>query len=191
MTDTRSRRKALVIIDMLEDFVREGAPLEVPRTRKILPALRRRIGAARRRGELVVYVCDAHDPDDREFARMGWPPHAVAGTPGAAVAWEIAPVPGDVVVRKKTYSGFHRTILNAVLRRHGIGAVTLAGCVTEICILYVAGEAAVRGYDVTVDESLVAGLDEAAHAFALDHMEKVLGVKVVRRGERAPRKAAA
>jgi nicotinamidase-related amidase len=173
--------RALLVIDMLEDFVRAGAPLEVPETRKILPAVRRRIARARKEGELVVYVCDSHGKNDPEFARMGWPPHAVAGTPGAAVAATISPEPGDAVVDKKTYSGFHRTALQSVLRRRGIRKLSLSGCVTNICVLYTAADAAMRGYDVTVDDTLVAGLDPKTHAFALDQMEKVLGVRVIRR----------
>jgi nicotinamidase-related amidase len=176
-----SSDRALLVIDMLEDFVRAGAPLEVPETRKILSAVRRRIARARKEGELVVYVCDSHRKNDPEFARMGWPPHAVAGTPGAAVAANISPEPGDAVVEKKTYSGFHGTALQSVLRRRGIRNLSLSGCVTNICVLYTAADAAMRGYDVTVDESLVAGLDPKTHAFAIDQMEKVLGVRVVRR----------
>lgn len=179
--------RALLVIDMLEDFVRPGAPLEVPRTREIQPAVRRRVARARKEGELVVYVCDSHGKKDPEFDRMGWPAHAVAGTRGAAVAREIAPEPGDVVVEKKTYSGFHGTQLSSVLRRHGIRSVSLAGCVTNICILYTAYEAAVRGYEVAVDESVVAGLDERSHRFALDQMENVLGARVIRRGGRGRR----
>jgi len=173
--------RALLVIDMLEDFVRTGAPLEVPETRKILPAVRRRIARARKEGERVVYVCDSHRKNDPEFSRMGWPPHAVAGTSGAAVVAAISPEPGDIVVDKKTYSGFHRTSLQSVLRRRGVRKLSLSGCVTHICILYTAADAAMRGYDVTVDETLVAGLDPKTHAFALDQMEKVLGVRVIRR----------
>ncbi len=172
--------RALLVIDMLEDFVRPGGPLEVPQTRKILPALARRVSRARREKDLVVYVCDSHGKNDPEFARMGWPPHAVGGTKGAAVVSEIAPEPGDVVVKKKTYSGFFGTALHSVLRRHGIRSVSLSGCVTNICILYTAADAAMRGYDVTVNESVVAGLDAKSHRFALDQMEKVLGVRVIR-----------
>lgn len=172
--------RALLVIDMLEDFVRPGAPLEVPWARRILPALRRRIRAARKRGERVVYLCDSHRKNDPEFTRMGWPPHAVAGTPGAAVVGEISPEPGDVVVEKNTYSGFHRTGLASLLRRHRIRALSLTGCVTNICVLYTAADAAMRGYDVTVEERLVAGLDPESHAFALGQMETVLGVRVLR-----------
>lgn len=172
--------KALLVIDMLDDFVRPGAPLEVPWTRKILPALRRRVRAARKRGELVVFLCDSHRKNDPEFSRMGWPPHAVAGTPGAAVVGEISPEPGDVVVEKKSYSGFHRTGLDSLLRRRRIRTLSLTGCVTNICVLYTAADAAMRGYDVTVEERFVAGLDPKSHAFALGQMETVLGVRVLR-----------
>ncbi|HEX9190526.1 MAG TPA: isochorismatase family cysteine hydrolase [Candidatus Deferrimicrobiaceae bacterium] len=182
---------ALVVVDMLNDFVRPGAPLEVPETRRILPALRRRVGRARRSGEFVVFVCDAHRKNDPEFARMGWPPHAVAGTPGAAVVSALSPEPGDAVVEKRSYSGFHRTGLDTVLRRHAVRRLELAGCVTSICILYTAADAAMRGYDVTVDERHVAGLSPDSHAFALDQMEGVLGVRVHRRPRKAPRRGAA
>jgi len=188
MKTLASEKGALVVVDMLNDFVRLGAPLEVPETRAILPALRRRIASARRDGELVVYVCDSHRKGDPEFARMKWPPHAVEGTPGAGVVASLAPKPGDLVVEKRTYSGFHGTSLHAVFRRHAIRSLTLAGCVTNICILYTAADAAMRGYDVTVDERFVAGLAPDTHAFALDQMERVLGVRVIRRPHRPSRR---
>jgi len=186
MTKAGTGKDALLVVDMLNDFVLPGAPLEVPGTRNIVPALRRRIARARRSGVLVVYLCDTHKKRDAEFARMGWPPHAVQGTPGAAVVSAISPAPGDVLVEKKTYSGFHRTNLDAVLRRNGVRRLTLSGCVTNICILYTAADAAMRGYDVAVDERLVAGLSRKSHDFALDEMERVLGARVIR----APRKSA-
>lgn len=181
-------RKALVVIDMLNDFVRPGAPLEVPAARDIVPALRRRIAKARKDGELVVYVCDAHRKNDPEFSRMGWPPHAVEGTPGSAVVSALSPAPGDAMVEKRTYSGFHKSSLDAVLRRNGVRELTLSGCVTNICVLYTAADAAMRGYDVTVDEAFVAGLSRKTHDFALEQMGQVLGVRVVRRPGKASRR---
>jgi nicotinamidase/pyrazinamidase len=181
-------KKALVVIDMLNDFVRPGAPLEVPAARGIVPALRRRIARARGSGEVVVYVCDSHRKNDPEFARMGWPSHAVEGTPGSGVVSALSPEPGDAVVEKRTYSGFHRTALDAVLRRNGVRRLELAGCVTNICILYTAADAAMRGYDVTVDERFVAGLSRKDHDFALDQMGSVLGVRVLRLPGKAGRR---
>jgi len=173
-------KEALLVIDMLEDFVREGAPLEVPATRAILPALRRRLADARSRGVPVIYVCDAHRPDDPEFARMGWPPHAVKGTPGAQVVAELAPLETDPIVEKTAYSGFHHTGLDGILQALAVTDLVLTGCVTNICVLYTAYDAVIRGYDVTVPTDSTAPLDPADGEFALKQMEKVLGVKVER-----------
>ncbi len=172
-------RRALLVVDMLNDFVREGAPLEVPCTRRILPALRREIQRSRGGGDAIVYVSDAHAPDDPEFSRMGWPPHAVKGTKGAEVTVELAPQPGDPVVEKTTYSGFFRTKLDDVLSERGVTDLTIAGCVTNICVLYTVSDAVLRGYRVTVREDCVAGLSEEDHRWALRQMREVLGATVI------------
>lgn len=179
-------KEALLIIDMLNDFVREGAPLEVPATRTILPALVERLAAARNQGVPVIYIGDAHAPDDPEFARMGWPPHAVKGTPGSEVVAELAPRATEPVVEKTAYSGFHRTNLQDLLKARGITDLVLTGCVTNICILYTAYDAVIRGYHVTVPADCVAPLDPADGAFALKQMEQVLGVKVERQATPPP-----
>ena len=179
-------REALLIIDMLNDFVREGAPLEVSATRSILPALVKRLAEARAREMPVIYICDAHQVDDPEFTRMGWPPHAVKGTPGAAVIGKLAPHAGDHVVEKTTYSAFVGTQLEALLHALAIDTLVLTGCVTNICILYTAYDAVIRGYQVTVPTDCVAPLDPADGDFALKQMEQVLGVKVAREATLPP-----
>jgi len=154
--------------------------LEVPQTRRIVPRLQARLADARRAGVPIVYVCDAHEADDREFERMGWPPHAVRGTEGAQVIAELAPREGDDMVGKTTYSGFAGTNLEQVLERLGVEELILTGCVTNICVLYTAADAVMRGYRVRVPAELVANLDEADGQYALAQMEKVLGVSVER-----------
>ncbi len=175
--------RALLVVDMLNDFVAPEGSLRVPETEKVLPRIIEEVADARRRGEPVVYVCDAHEPDDREFARMGWPAHAVKGTWGARIVEALAPRPGDAVVEKTTYSGFYNSRLDSVLRERGVDTVRLTGCVTNICVLYTAADAAMRGYRIEVVEDGVAGLDPQDHAFALRQMETVLGARRVRREE--------
>ena len=172
-------KQALLIIDMLNDFVEPGAPLEVPATRDILPALQRRLAVAREASEPVVYVCDAHRSDDPEFSRMNWPPHALRGTRGSEVIDELAPQANDPVVEKNSYSGFLHTGLEGVLQTLGVDQLVLTGCVTNICVLYTAYDAVVRGYRVIVPEDCVADLDPQDGRFALRQMRDVLGVEVV------------
>ncbi len=171
-TSIRQDRKALLIIDMLNDFVRKGAPLEVPKARGIVKNIRRELERAREAGMPVIYCCDRHDSNDREFE--AWPPHAVRGTEGSEVIEELKPVTGDLVIGKKNYSAFYRTNLDRVLKRLGIKHLILTGLVTNICILYTAVDAHMRGYEVTVPEDCVAGLEAEDNRFALKQIRKVL-----------------
>jgi nicotinamidase/pyrazinamidase len=169
-------RWALLIVDMLNDFIREGAPLEVPAARGIVDNIRERLQQARHQGMAVIYICDAHDPEDEEF--QIWPAHAVRGTEGSQVIAELAPQPEDVVVHKTTYAGFYNTNLEEKLRQRGVTHLILTGVVTNICILYIAFEAVVRGYKVQVPENCVAPLYPEDHRWALKQMREVLKVEV-------------
>ncbi len=72
-------KEALLVLDMLNDFVRPGGNVRVPDRRKIIPVIRREIDEAYAAGLPVVFVCDAHATDDKEFRKFGWPAHAVKG----------------------------------------------------------------------------------------------------------------
>lgn len=165
-------KKALLIIDMLNDFVARGAPLEVPRARGIIANIRRELKKARRVNIPIIYCCDSHSRDDKEFEV--WPPHAVRGTPGAEVIEELSPRRGDIVVRKRTYSGFYRTTLDSTLRGLGVRHLILTGVLTNICILYTAADAYMRGYEVSVPEDCVTALRADDHRFALRQIQEVL-----------------
>lgn len=172
-------KEALLVIDMLNDFVLEGAPLEVPDTRKIIPAIQREISAARDKGVPVIYLCDAHEEQDKEFSKFGWPAHAVAGTTGAEVVEELKPRKEDILLRKTSYSGFYNMDLDATLKKRGVDSLILTGCVTHICILFIAFDAVLRDYTVTVPKDGIAGIEKEDHDAALRIMKNVLGVRIV------------
>ncbi|MEM3466975.1 MAG: isochorismatase family cysteine hydrolase [Candidatus Jordarchaeales archaeon] len=166
-----------MVIDMLKDFIEEGAVLEVPKGREIIPNIKRLTDEARSKGALVIYVCDSHDPNDPEFSK--WPPHAVEGTSGAEVVDPIKPQKGDVVVKKLKYDGFLGTTLDLILRSRKIGAVILTGVLTNICVLYTASTASMLGYDVAIPRDCVASTSDEEHEWALHHMKDILGIKII------------
>jgi nicotinamidase-related amidase len=172
-------KEALLVIDMLNDFVLPGAPLEVPETRNVIKVIRKEIDRAHADGRPVLYVCDAHEPDDKEFKKFRWPAHAVKGTKGAEVVEELKPAPKDIVVRKNTYSGFYGTKLEETLKQLGADSLRLTGCVTHICIMFTTADAVLRDYQVTVVQDGVAGLAREDHDAALRIMKNVMGAKIV------------
>jgi nicotinamidase-related amidase len=176
-------KEALLVIDMLNDFVREGSPLEVPDTRAIIPVIRQEIEKAHAAGNPVIYVCDTHAADDKEFSKFGWPAHAVKGTRGAGIVDELKPAGSDIVIPKTTYSSFYGTDLDTTLRRLGVDSLRLTGDVTHICILFTAADAVLRDYKVAVVEDGVAGLAREDHDAAIRIMKNVMAVQIVRSRE--------
>jgi nicotinamidase-related amidase len=171
-------KEALLITDMLNDFVLQGASLEVPETRNVIPAIRREIESARKRSIPVIFICDAHDKEDREFSKLGWPAHAVDRSVGAEVVDELKPGNDDIVIKKQTYSGFYKTTLDETLQKLDIDSLRLTGCVTHICVLFTASDAVLRDYKVTVIEDAVAGIEKEDHDAAIRIMKNVLGVNI-------------
>lgn len=175
------KKEALLVIDMLNDFVLPGAPLEVPETRNVISVIRREIDRTHAEARPVIYICDAHDPDDKEFSKFRWPAHAVKGTKGAQVVEELKPVAHDIVITKNTYSGFFGTNLDQTLKGLGVDSLRLTGCVTHICVMFTASDAVLRDYKVTVVEAGVAGITKEDHDAAIRIMKNVMGVVVEQR----------
>jgi len=161
----RPERSVLVVLDMINDYLTEGRPLEVPRARAIVPALKKRIEDARTSGVPVIYVCDTHAPDDVDF--RDWPRHALEGTTGSEVWPEIAPAHGEHVIHKRTYSAFTGSDFGPLLDELGAEQIILTGCATEIGIFATAKDALERGFVVTVPPDCQAGASGVAEHVAL------------------------
>ena len=113
---------ALMVADMLRDFIDpQGALYVGPQGREIIPFVAGKIKETRARGGIVIYVCDAHAPDDREF--RFFPPHAVKGSRGAEIIDELQPQPGDYRVEKTRYSCFAGTDLEDLLKKEQVDRV--------------------------------------------------------------------
>jgi len=171
-------KRALVVIDMIEDFAHEGGALYCgPGVGRIIPVIQRELERARAAGEPVIYLTDNHLPDDAEF--KVFPPHAIVGTKGAEIIPEVAPEEADDVIPKRRYSGFFGTDLDITLRERAVDTLRLVGDCTNICVLYTAADARNLGYAVEVVREGVTSFDEDAHHDALRELEKTLGAKLV------------
>jgi nicotinamidase-related amidase len=171
-------KRALVVIDMIEDFAHEGGALYCgPTMATIIPVIQGELARARSAGEAVIYLTDNHVPDDAEFKIF--PPHAIAGTKGAEIIDELAPEDDDDVIPKRRYSGFFGTDLDITLRERGVDTLRLVGDCTNICVLYTAADARNLGYSVEVVRDGVTSFDAEAHIDALRELERTLGAKIV------------
>lgn len=170
--------KALLIVDMLVDFIDPAGALYIgPAAQDVIPEVKKRLENYRSAGDPVIYICDYHLKDDREFEMF--PPHGLKDSGGEEIIAELAPLPGERVINKRRFSAFFGTDLDLTLRDRGVSEVELVGVCTNICILYTAALARMLSYRVSVPVKAVASFDQEAHNFALHEMEKTLGVNLI------------
>jgi len=169
--------RALLVIDMLNDFIRaDGALYSGDTARQIIPFIKNKIDEFHKNEELVIFICDSHAEDDPEF-RM-FPEHCVTGTEGAQIIDDLPVGENDPIIHKTRYSAFYKTDLDDILENHPIDEVHVVGVCTSICVMDTVGDLRNRDYKVIVHKDGVADFDPEAYRFSLQRMEKIYRAEI-------------
>ncbi len=171
-------KKTLLIIDMLNDFVHKDGALFFQAGADIIPAVKGRIDAYRAEGNLVIFICDAHAKDDKEFDRF--PPHAIINSWGSDIVKDLVASDKDIFIPKTRYSGFYNTLLDEDLRIYGAKEVEVVGVCTSICVMDTVGGLANRDYKVVIPYNAVADFDQEAHIAAIGRMATLYGAEIIK-----------
>jgi len=167
----------VLVIDMLRGFLEPGYPLYCgDEARRIIPNVQRLLREEQARGSHIFFIRDTHEPDDKEFQMF--PPHCIRGSVENEVIPELQPFPGEHIAKNR-YSAFFNTELERRLEELKPEKVIAVGVCTDICVLHTVADARNRDYQVEVPADCVASFDAEAHRWALRHMERVLGARVV------------
>jgi biuret amidohydrolase len=168
---------ALLVIDVQHDFIDDEAPVHCVGGTAMLPRIRELIAACRDAGVPVVYTQEAHRPTRIDMGREldgDEPDHCLIGSRGVEIMDEVAPAPGDIVVRKTRYDAFLGTDLAFVLNGLGVkpdDTLILCGDATNVCVHYTAAGAHQRDYRVKVVEDCCAGSSVEAHEAAIEQID--------------------
>lgn len=172
--------KALIVIDVQNDFVEKGS-LAVKNGMQILDTINKIINEYHTKGNLIVATKDFHPVNHISFAsshkgkeifeiidvvygkQQLWPDHCVQNTNGSDFVKELNDKYFDKVILKGTnlavdsYSGFFEndskseTGLNSYLKSKNITELLMVGLALDYCVAYTAMDAAKLGYKVTID----------------------------------------
>lgn len=169
---------ALLIIDMQNDFVAQGAPIECPGAREIVAPIRGLLQIARASGVPVIFTQERHRAEMVDFGlelEYEEPIHCVEGTAGPEFYSLLRPEAGDFVIVKRRYSAFFATDLEILLKGLGVDTLVLTGVATDVCVRATAQDAQQLNYRVFVVPECVAGTSPARHDAALDNIAYIYG----------------
>jgi len=176
------QKSALLIIDMQNDFVLEGAPLRVKGAKDIQGNIMKLLDLFRRNGLPVFHVLriQRKDGSDVETSRrkiFSRTPFAVEGTKGAEVIMELEPIDGEYIIRKNRMSAFMNTDLDIVLRSLGVEQVFITGIQTPNCIRTTVFDAFAYNYGTyLVDDAVAAQTPEIHRANVIDMANIGIGI---------------
>ena len=199
--------KALILVDLQNDFVNDGA-LAVENGEQTIALA----NTLMPHFDLLVATQDFHPPAHGSFApnpdrigslvklngldQMLWPVHCVEGTFGVDFVEGLAVDKLDKIVQKGTdpkidsYSGFFdngklkQTELNTYLKDQGVTEVYVMGLATDYCVKFTALDAIELGYKTFLIEDACRGVELSPGDIekALDEMQRA-GITMVKSEE--------
>lgn len=179
----RGRVRALIVVDVQNDFC-EGGSLAVPGGAYVARSISGRLATGNSEYAHIVATQDHHiDPGDHfsghpDYART-WPPHCVAGTPGAEFHPDLDTSRVEAIFRKgayaAAYSGFEGaddtgTSLGDWLRERDVTELDVVGIATDHCVRATAADGAQGGFATRVLLGLTAGVAPDSTARALTEL---------------------
>ena len=185
-------RTALVVVDMQRGFLDPDEAMEVPPARETVGAIQALLQLFRTGRMPVVFTAFVYSESAPLLVARLHPEHQPAkpraprgfglpssscleGTPSADTVPDLAPRPGELVVRKRGYDAFAGTPLDGVLRARNVTSLVVAGTMTDICVLATVIGAFHREYRVTVVEDGVSTLWPEIQRAALDIIGRAYG----------------
>ncbi|MEB3756168.1 MAG: cysteine hydrolase [Desulfurococcales archaeon] len=173
-----ARETAVIVVDMQNDFVKDGGKLVVPTARETVEPIRRLLSKARGKGVRVIYTQDTHWDGDPEFSL--WGEHVEHSSWGWQIIDELKPVEGDIVLLKTRYDGFYGTPMDDILRSYGYKNLVIVGTVANICVLHTAASAGLRWYNIVVPMDGISALTEFDYYLTLRQVSWLYNGIVVR-----------
>ncbi|MGL4337874.1 MAG: cysteine hydrolase family protein [Turicibacter sp.] len=132
LSTLESERTALVIVDMINGFVKDGA-LASPRIQVITPTICQLLSAFNSKNMISIAFADSHLDDCIEF--QSFPPHCLSNTTESEIIGEIQDIGGYELILKNSTNGFLEDQFQTWLSTHqDITQFIIVGDCTDICI---------------------------------------------------------
>jgi nicotinamidase-related amidase len=176
MTEADSSPVALLLIDVVNALDFEGSEGIVQAAQQAAPKILELRARARAAGVPVIYTNDNFGQWRSDF-RTTIDACSAPDKPGHDVTRLLVPGERDYFVLKPRHSAFYCTALEVLLERLEVETLVLVGFATNICVLYTASDAHMRGYEVIVPSDCTASNTPQLTELALEQMRVVTAAR--------------
>lgn len=175
----RAAETALIIVDMQNDFVKDGGSLVVPAASQTVSGIGKLLDEARNKGVHVAFTQDTQVEGDPEWKI--WPQHCRINSWGWKIIEELSPLENELVCPKNRYDGFYGSWLGHFLGNiWRVRNLVIVGTVSNICVLHTAASAGLRWYHIVVPADGISALTEFDQALTLRQISMLYDGAVTR-----------
>jgi nicotinamidase-related amidase len=164
---------ALLLIDVINDLAFDGSEKLIRQAEPMATRLAELKRRATRAGVPAIYVNDNFGKWRSDF-RQTVAHCTSAASPGRLVSRRLKPTPRDYFVLKPAHSGFYDTTLDTLLRNLKIRRVIVTGIAGNICVLFTANDAYMRGFGIVAPNDCIVSNTVEDNSNALRQIETVL-----------------
>ncbi|MBX3201171.1 MAG: cysteine hydrolase [Labilithrix sp.] len=158
---------------MINDFDFEGSRGLVRAAARSARRIEALCDRARAAGVPVVYVNDNFGRWRSDFSTTVRE-CARPELPASAIIERLRPRAGDYFILKPQHSGFYSTPLELLLAHLRVHTLVLTGFAANLCVLFTANDAHMRGYRLVVPSDCTASNSPSLTRRALEHVETAL-----------------
>jgi ureidoacrylate peracid hydrolase len=174
-----NKKTALLVIDMQNDFVEEGAIIEVKGIRNRITQFKEFINKMREKGITIIYTRHIYEPEtDPISVKMFGEKVEKAlseGSYDSEINQNITPNKKDIIIKKRRYDAFIGTELELILKAKEIENLIITGTMTNICCESTARTAMMKGFNVLFTSDLTFTSDRELHLNTLKNISTHFG----------------
>ena len=172
------KKRALVIVDMQNDFVLPNAPQSVRGALQIIPNLQKVLRFFREKKLPVFhaireYRADGSDIEKTRLVGFLKQSYCVPNTQGVQIIQELSPIDGEYRIIKNRFSAFMQTELDFILRRLEVQEIVVCGIQYPNCIRATVFDAIALGYDVTLIRDATGAQTKEVAKANIDDMKNI------------------
>lgn len=166
---------ALLIIDMINDFQFDHGPILAEQAKHISKNILNLKTRVKSVGGHIIYINDHYQLWQADYNKIA---EKCKNSLSQNIIQTIFPKDDDYFLIKPKHSAFYGTALNTLLYNLKVDNLIITGIAGNICVLFTANDAYMRGYTITVPPDCIASNAPEDNDFALKMMKNILKASI-------------